>query len=251
MGTCAAVDEETSAGGSRIFRHEQRDRELEFSGGDAELIEAVEGHLHVHFPSYGGEATVWHEAVSDLVHVDVHVVPPSDDRPFYTPVTSGMAERPMVVPDGLEESRHAELVLALPAEWPLAETSFEHEENYWPVRLLKVLARLPHEYDTFLFHGHTVPNGDPPEPYAVNTRLCCALIAPPITVPDGFEQLELGDGRAVHFFGVVPLSAEEMDFKLKKGADELFSLLDHHGVTELLDPDRPSVVPRKRGFFRR
>ena len=245
------MDEETTAGGSRIFRHEQRERELAFSGGDAELIEAVERHVAEHFPGYGDDATVWHEVISDLVHVDVHVVPPSDERPFYTLVTSGMGERPMTVPEGLEDYRHAELVLGLPPDWPVAKTSFEDEKSYWPIRLLKMLARLPHEFDTFLYHGHTVPNGDPPEPYAASTRLCCALIARPITVPDGFEKLELADGRAVHFFGVVALTADEMDFKLKKGSDGLFSLLDHHGVSELLDPDRVSVVPRKRGFFRR
>gem|GEM_PF-6439728 len=40
--------------------------------------------------------------------------------------------------------------------------------------------------------GHTVPNGDPAEPYAANTQLCCALLAPPSIAPDGFETLRFG-----------------------------------------------------------
>lgn len=42
-----------------------------------------------------------------------------------------------------------------------------------------------------------------------------------------------------------------MDFKLKKGADALRALLEEHGVTELIDPARPTVAPPKRGLFRR
>jgi hypothetical protein len=56
----------------------------------------------------------------------------------------------------------AELVMALPAEWPLEQSELEDESNYWPLGLLKMLARLPHEFETFVWFGHTIPNGDPP-----------------------------------------------------------------------------------------
>jgi Suppressor of fused protein (SUFU) len=243
-----AGDEEQSPGGSRIFRHEPSDRELEPSGGDEALIEALSGHLEA---SFGVEPEVFHELVSDLVHVDVHKVPPADGRNWTTLVTSGMAERPMTVPEGLEDHRFAELVLALPPDWPLSEEAFQDEANYWPIRLLKLLARLPHEFETFLWYGHTVPNGDPPEPYAPSTALCGAIILPPVLVPDGFATLELPDGRTVDFYGVVALHPDEMDYKLDQGAEVLAGHLDDAGVTELVDPGRPSVVPKGRGLFRR
>jgi hypothetical protein len=239
---------EVSEGGSEIFRHEPRERELEPSGGDEDLIEAVDAHLTRYL---GGQGQVFHEIVSDLVHVDVHVVPPSDERRWTTLMTSGMAERPMTVPEGLEEHRFAELTLALPPEWPLTESSFEDESNYWPIRLLKGLARLPHEFETFLGWGHTVPNGDPPEPYAANTKLCCALIGPPLLGGEGFHRFDLPDGRSVDVWAVVPIHADEMKLKLDKGTEALDALLDEHGVTELVDAARPSVVPRRRGLFRR
>jgi hypothetical protein len=241
---------EESPGGSRIFRHRPRERELEGTGGDEALIEGVGDHLTRWFGE-DDDSWVFHEIVSDLVHVDVHFVSPTDERPWYTLVTSGMAERPMTVPAGLEDARHAELVLALPRGWPLGGEAFEEERHYWPVRLLKTLARLPHEYDTFLWLGHTVPNGDPPEPYADGTELCGAILLPPLRTPDGFDELRLADGRAVRFLGVYPLHADEMDLKLQRGPDKLADLLEPAGVTELLDPARPSVVPRKRRFWRR
>ena len=239
---------EITPGGSNVFRHQPKERELEFSAGDPELVEAVSDHLE---SSFGAEPTVFHEVISDLVHVDVHLVPPGGERIWTTLVTTGLAEKPMTVPEGLEEHRFAELVLALPEGWPLDEASFEDERNYWPIRLLKMLARLPHEFETFLWFGHTIPNGDPPEPYAPNTELCCACILPPVLAPDGFEKLELPDGRSLSFFAVVPLHEDEMNFKLKKGNDALVDRLDEAGVTELLDPSRPSVAPRRRGLFGR
>ena len=238
---------ERSEGGSEIFRHELRDRELELTGGDPDLVEAVSEHLTAHV----GEPDVFHEIVSDLVHVDVFAVQPGDGRDWITLLTSGMAERPMHMPDELEELAHAELTLALPADWPLAQEAFEDERNYWPIRLLKDLARLPHEFETFFTVGHTVPNGDPPEPYAEDTKLCCALIAPTVLGREGFESFEVSDGRVVRVYGVVPLHRDEMELKLDKGLDALIDLLDRHEVTELIDPSRPSVVARRRGLFRR
>jgi hypothetical protein len=240
---------EESPGGSRIFRHRPREREFEGTGGDPELIEAIERHLVRSFGEH--EGGVFHELVSDLVHVDVHHVPPAPGRDWHTLVTSGMAERAMTMPEGLEEARHTELAIALPPGWPLSDDAFEDERNYWPVRLLKVLARLPHDYDTFLWLGHTVPNGDPPEPYAEGTDFCCALIGPLVEAPAGFTELPLEDGRVVRFYGVYPLYEDEMDLKLRRGEGKLVDLLVRDGVTELLDPARPSVVPRKRRFWRR
>jgi hypothetical protein len=78
--------------------------------------------------------SVWHELASDLVHIDVHVTPPSPGRPRYTLVTSGMSDRPMSVPPGID-SRYAELMTALPADWPLTAEAFRDEATYWPVRV--------------------------------------------------------------------------------------------------------------------
>jgi hypothetical protein len=243
------VDEERSPGGSEILRHQPREREFEPTGGDAALIDAIDAHLVAAFGEHHGR--VFHELVSDLVHLDVHMVPATDERPWTTLVTSGMAERPMTVPDGLEDHRYAELTLALPAGWPLEDDAFEDENVYWPIRLLKDLARLPHDYETFLYHGHTIPNGDPPEPYADGTALCGALIGRPELIPEELETLTVPDGRVVHLFGVFPLHRNEMEFKLQKGADALWERFYEARVTELLDPDRESVIGRRRRLFGR
>ena len=42
-----------------------------------------------------------------------------------------------------------------------------------------------------------------------------------------------------------------MRLKLDKGLDALFGALDDAQVTEVLHPDRPSAVTKRRGLFRR
>jgi len=228
---------ERSPGGSYIERHGQA-AEPSLSGGDGELIEAVVAHIEAHV---GDPAWVFHQLVSPYVHVDIHVVAPTEERPWTTLVTSGMSERPMNFPPELQDAARAELVMALPPNWPTERERMREESIYWPFRLLQTLATLPHQYDTWLWLGHTVPNGDPPEPYAPDTGLCCALIGPAMLAGEGFQRLE-HRGRTVTFFGVYPLYADEVDFKLERGGDELDERLEAADVTELLQPERPSVA---------
>lgn len=245
------MTEETSAGGSRIVRHDPQSlpAEPEFSGGDTTLIGAVDAHLDRCFGKT--DRLVFHEIVSPLVHLDIHLVSEGTGFPFQRVVTSGMAEKPMNVPGDFDESPFAELTIALPSEWPMDKEAFEDERVYWPIRLLKDLARLPHEFSSFLWYGHTIGNGEPPSPYADGTDLCAALIVAPLAVPKDFPELGLSDGRTVRFLGVLPLYEDEMSLKLQKGTDALLDLFDAHGLTDVVDPNRLSVVSKRRGFFRR
>lgn len=233
--------------GTAILRHEARDRDFEIATGDEQNIKAISDHIEQHV---GPVEMVFHEMISDLVHIDVHWVKPTNDRPFHTLVTSGMSDLPMVVPDELEEFQFAELLVTLPRDWKIDETSFEDERWYWPVRLLKGLARLPHEYETWLGVGHTIPNDDPPEPYDDSTKLCGTLIAPPITLDEEFHELECADKGLINFYSVLPLYSEEMGFKLSKGLDQLITKLEKHQITEVIEIDRPNTCRKKRfGLF--
>jgi hypothetical protein len=212
----------------KFLRHTKESRRRQ-SHGDTELIDAIDAHVQRHL---GPVAEVVHQIDSPWVHVDVHCVEPTEERPWHTFVTSGMSERAMATKNpGLQ---YAELVLSLPPTWPL-------REEHWPLSLLQDLAELPHRFETLLGTGHTIPNGDPPQPYAPDTSLCCALIGPALLVPDEFEHLTAA-GRDISFLGVIVLTAAEMQLKLDQGLDALFDKLDEAEVSELLLPDRASAV---------
>jgi hypothetical protein len=120
-------------------------------------------------------------------------------------------------------------------------SAWKREAHYWPIRQLKQLARLPHEYATWLGDGHTVPNDDPPRPYARGTRLCCAIVLAPRVYGLDLPVLRSA-GRRIQFFVVQHLHPAEVQLKLDHGADALLEALAKAGVDQVVRPDRPSAV---------
>ncbi len=208
-------------------------------------LEQISAHIEAHL---GPVASVFHEILSDTVHIDVHVVPPTGSFPYTRLVTSGMSDLPMPVPDDGTPA-YLELVATLPGDWKLDQPSLEDERWYWPVRLLKMLARFPHKYRTWLGWGHSMPNGDPPEPYAPGTALCGVVLLPSLTVPEAFETLRIDEGKQIRFLSIVPVYQEEMDLKLSKGCDSLTARFDKHGVDDIIDPRRVNVARKRFGLF--
>lgn len=224
----------------RIVRHEGLAASDSPNGAaaDPELIDLVSGHVE---RCIGPVSFVLHEQQSEGVHIDIHCVAPTPDRNIWTLVTSGMAQRPMLVPDDLPDPLFAELVAFLPPRWPLSAAAFSDESNYWPVRWLRLLARFPHRYHTWLGYGHTIPNGDPPHPFAPNTRFSCMLIAPVLSAPEEFCRIERPLDRDIHLFAMQPLYADEMAFKLAHGTDALLDRFDACAVDDIIDVGRRSV----------
>lgn len=228
---------ETSPSGNPIYRYEASNKDFE-PAYEMPHIEELEQHIEKYF---GNVETVYHELASHLVHMDVHFVKPTKERNYNILITSGMSYRPMQAPKGAEDYKFAELLICLPPDWPLDQDDLEDKKNYWPIRQLKFLARFPHEYDTWLWWGHTIPNGDPPQPFTDNTKLSGIILAPPVLFPEEAFTLDIDANKTIYFFSLVPLYTEEMDFKLKKGSEALFSRFDKHGINELLDIKRANV----------
>jgi len=229
---------ERSESGQPIYQHQERERDFEFAIGDGENIEAISNHIEQYLGPVDG---VLHEMISDLVHIDIHVVAPTEERDWYTLVTSGMSDKPMNAPEGAEEFRYSELMISLPSDWNMNQEDWKQEEHFWPIRWLKMLARFPHEYETWLWEYHSMPNQDPPQPFASNTEMCGMLIVPPLLVDDEFQILELED-RNIFFHALLPIYSDELDLKLKEGVEALFDGFDRDGVCELLNPKRPSIL---------
>lgn len=173
-----------------------------------EEMGAIEGHIQQYFGKFDN---VFHELISPDIHVDICVVPPTEERDYYTLVTMGMGAHRMNVPEELAEYKleRAELAIALPADWKLKHDDLKNERWYWPIRLLKSLARLPINCDSWLGHGHTVENR---EPYADNTKLCTATLISPQGVEEDSQVCTLPGGKEVNFYQVIPLYEDELDY---------------------------------------
>jgi hypothetical protein len=171
--------------------------------------------------------------------VVIHVVPLPDRQLL---VTEGMSARALTVPPGWDRFIYAELLLALPVDWPLTPEALTDPATAWPVQLVRKVALWPHQAGGCLGHGVTViANGDPPEPLGPGTRLSCVLALGQIGERG---QPTLSDGRTVVFYQLIPLYEEDRDLEQREGIRRLVELLDEHEVSEVLDPHRKSLVDR-------
>ena len=203
-----------------------------------EEMEAIEGHIQQYF---GDFENVFHELASPDIHVDICVVQPSAERDYYTLVTMGMGAHRMNVPEELAEYKleRAELVIALPGNWKLKHEDLKNERWYWPIRLLKTLARLPIASDTWLGFGHTMDNE---EDFAKDTKLCAAILTGPQDTEDGSEVCILPSGEEVNFYQVIPLYRDELEYKLAHDADALLDKMN--GISFVVEPDRQDAITR-------
>lgn len=182
--------------------------------------------------SLGEYQDVFHEIVSPDIHLDVIIVPPTEEAPFYKLVTMGMGAYAMNVPEELKKDynlEHAELMLFLPADWDIRSTE---EKNYWPIRQLKALGRLPIQCDTWLGFGHTVHANADFAPVAENTGFNSFVLLSACDITMQPMELTLSSGRKINFYQLFPLYQEEVDFKLSHSLDELIDKF----ADEALDP---------------
>ena len=201
-----------------------------------EEMNAVEEHIQQYFGKF---ENVFHELDSPDIHVDICVVPPSEERDYYTLVTMGMGAHRMNVPEELAEYKleRAELAIALPGNWKLKHEDLKNERWYWPIRLLKTLARLPIASDTWLGFGHTMDNEDD---FAKDTKLCAAMLTGPQDTEDGSEVCTLPNGEEVNFYQVIPLYRDELEYKMEHGADALLDKMD--GISFVTYNTRPNAI---------
>lgn len=132
---------EYSESGNPIYRYSDRQHEWRPPVyGEEEWIEKIEDHVRKHI---GEVDSVFHEILSDVVHIDVHFIKPTPERNYYTLFTTGMSFMPMNTPEGAEGYEYAELMICLPPDWRISQEDLQNPDHYWPIRWLKMLAVFP------------------------------------------------------------------------------------------------------------
>lgn len=195
-------------------------------------MNALEAHIEKYFGTFD---SVFHEIASPDIHVDIYIIKPTPERNYYTLITGGMGAHRMNVPEELKEYKleRAEVLVYLPADWSIQGND---EKDYWPLRWLKILARLPIEEETWLGWGHTVPNGGP---FAENTQLSGVMLISPESEDEESAVCPLPNGEEVNFYQMFPLYEEEMNFKVEHNAEELLEMMDD--VSAVINLNRPNV----------
>ena len=187
---------------------------------------------------YGTYDEVFHEIVSPDVHLDIVIVPPTDEQPYYKLVTMGAGAYKMNVPTELKKYKleRAEYVIFLPKEWDIKS---DKEEYYWAIRQLKAIARLPINCDSWLAFGHTVTANEDSSPVAENTKFNSFVFLNSIGKNNQVvKPLKLNLFEEVNFYQLFPLYQEELEYKLEHSLDDLFNKIAEEDLDFIVNINR-------------
>ncbi len=187
---------EVTPGGSRVIRSTPKTTKEMIGFPDSAITTSIEQREKIYAEMFGKSQYVSHELLPLVPHIDVYVYPPGyAKRPFYTLVSGGMSDMPMAIEAHVDHS-YARREIILYCDTP--------EEKY--VELVRFFARFPFKYSTWLGHGHSMPNGDPPQPLFENSQLKASLFSYSIVHPDQeLGQRFIIDNDPVEFYGLYPL----------------------------------------------
>ena len=211
-----------------IFKKKNKVPDVEvYSEQDLKIVESS---IEKYFGSY---PNVFHEIVSETVHLDIAIIEPTEDRDYYTLVTFGAGAKEM---NNHPAYNRIELMIHLPSYWNVQS---DIEEWYWPIRTLKVLARFPFDNDTWIGQGHSLQFGDG---FVPNNDYYAVLLDRALDKEGEYPQVHLTNGSQLHFLQVIPIFEDEMNFKIENGADEILELLPKTNFDYVFETRRESVV---------
>ena len=191
--------------------------------------------------AFGNFENVFHEIISPDIHLDVCFIPPTNEEPFFKLVTMGAGAYEMDIPDKWKEYRleRAEYVIYVPKEWNLNSPEIA---DYWPIKVLKDVARLPILCDTWLSFGHTTQDDEEGSPYAPNTKFN-SVVLDFCENHQGEVRLETSSGKTINFYQIIPLYPEELEFKMNNDAETLIDLFDKKNIEyKIVDINRRSAL---------
>ncbi len=187
---------------------------------------------------YGHFDEVIHEIVSPDIHLDIAIVPPAEDQPYYKLVTMGAGAYKMNVPKELKSYKleYAEYVIFLPKEWNIKS---DKEEYYWAIRQLKNIARLPIYTDSWLAYGHSITANEDFSPVADNTGFNSFILINSINKNNEIvKPLKLGLFKKVNFYQVFPLYNEEVKYKMENSLEELIDKFSDEDLDPVVNINR-------------
>ena len=169
---------------------------------------------------------IMHSTDVKIVHVDIYTFAPTAERDFYTLITGGMSDVPQNIPDDGNCAPRAELML------------YCREPKPWMYSVLKGLAEMPSDFDTFLSYKHTVPNGMPMT--ADPSLLTGYFFFQPILETDEFSPMSV-DGDDTDILLLIPITDDEREFAISDGVDKLIDICQAQ-LDPIIDEHRACLV---------
>jgi hypothetical protein len=199
---------------------------------NSQSIETRESHYQRFFGPLS--EPVMHSTDVRPVHIDIYQFAPTEERPFWTLITGGMSDRRQNVPAdaGSHIAPRAEILM------------YVRKPEHWMFAVLKGLAEMPFDDDTYLHWYHTVPNGKPMT--ARVSQLTSFFFLPPYFEEDGFDSL-IVEGDRVHILMLLPITEAEREYAMQHGSQALEEVMSSSDFDPVVDEERSSLVGRGDG----
>lgn len=172
---------------------------------------------------------VFHSTDLKFPHIDIYQFEPHGDRNYWTLITGGMSDAKQNFPDGKPKyiADRAEILM------------YVREPQGWMFNVLKGLAEMPFDDNTFLHWWHTVPNGKPMT--AKPSLLTNFFFLPPYFEQEDFNTMHI-DGDRVDFLWLIPITDSELQYKREHGGQALEDLMSKIEMSPIVNEDRQSII---------
>jgi len=162
-------------------------------------------------------------------------------------MTSSFHSYQMPVPEKLQGFEFGQLYFCVPVYWDLTNT--ENPEIKWLFEWLNRVSTYTIKNNTWLGDGHTYNCTKHGKQLSPSIRQDHLFISNPIFLEDELTPVEFED-KTIHFWALIPLFGDEMDYKQGKGTVKLKKKFLIKGVTEKLDEFRQSSLKNRWLFFK-
>ncbi|EKQ56081.1 MULTISPECIES: suppressor of fused domain protein [unclassified Clostridium] len=206
----------------------------DYDSYEEDMIEDDGNIVLEHIEKYLGciDSSVSEIVPGSRVSIDTNIINPSKEKNYFTLVTTGMCEYPMGFSVEDNEYKYAELLIKLPANWKLDQESCKDEENYWPIKMLRLIGHLPHIYEGIINEEVIIPNGQPGgtvTPFKNGTELSRIMIC----VSEDIPPYVFDDGAQINFYTLVPITESEEELVRKNGSNAVMHMLKSKDIVDL------------------
>ena len=186
---------------------------------------------------FGKIKTTIKEAV-EISGIEIALVSPTKNMPYYKLVTMGMGDKKMNVPTDFQGKapERVELCFYFHETWDIGEIDKSMKYG-WPVEVLQKLSAYPEKSGSWLAHGHTLNNNSPICDFVDYTAF---LLLSAITASEFVPNCMVSPDKEVSFLLCYPIFTEELEFKNKNSALDLINRID--------DADFPVVKNRRINY---
>ena len=171
--------------------------------------------------------------------VDIFWIRNSGKRDFQILLTAGVSQKAMDVPNESGICPYIELALLLPSDWKTEEDDLKNPVWGWPIPLLKIIGRFPHDNNCLLTFGHSLAlSVEHPLP---GTKFTAVLLLKSIHLPESFQHISAQD-KEIEIYLVFPLYQSEFEYLEKNPVFSLLELFDKKGITDIVNVNREAAV---------